>query len=57
MRPWIAAALTLAAAVALGYVHPFRDPRAEPKRGEVVSAYPKQIFFLVPLTHGWHCSH
>jgi cytochrome c len=33
MRPWIAAALTIAAVVGLGYVHPFGDPRAEPAKG------------------------
>jgi cytochrome c len=32
MRPWIAAAMALAA-VGLGYVHPFRDPRVEPQKG------------------------
>jgi cytochrome c len=32
MRPWIAA-LTLAAAVGLGCMHPFRDPRVEPQKG------------------------
>ncbi|WP_353072042.1 heme-binding domain-containing protein [Tunturiibacter gelidoferens] len=33
MRPWTAAALTVAAIVALGYVHPFGNPRAEPAKG------------------------
>jgi len=33
MRPWIAAALAVAAVVGLGYVHPFGDPRAEPATG------------------------
>jgi cytochrome c len=33
IRSWIAAALTVAAVVGLGYVHPFGDPRAEPARG------------------------
>jgi len=33
MRPWIAAALTVAAVVALGYVHPFGNPRVEPPKG------------------------
>ena len=33
MRPWIAAALTVAAVVALGYVHPFGNPRAESAKG------------------------
>jgi cytochrome c len=33
MRPWIAAALTVAAVVALGYVHPFGNPRVEPAKG------------------------
>jgi cytochrome c len=33
MRSWIAAALTVAAVVGLGYVHPFGDPRAEPAKG------------------------
>ncbi|MBB5317638.1 heme-binding domain-containing protein [Tunturibacter empetritectus] len=33
MRPWIAAALIVAAAVALGYVHPFGNPRVQPAKG------------------------
>jgi cytochrome c len=33
MRPWTAAALTVAAIVALGYVHPFGNPRVEPAKG------------------------
>jgi cytochrome c len=33
MRWSIAAALTIAAVVGLGYVHPFGDPRAEPAKG------------------------
>jgi cytochrome c len=33
MRPWTAAALTVAAVVALGYVHPVGNPRAEPAKG------------------------
>jgi cytochrome c len=33
MRPWTAVALTVAAVVALGYVHPFGNPRAEPAKG------------------------
>jgi cytochrome c len=33
MRLWTAAALTVAAVVALGYVHPFGNPRVEPARG------------------------
>jgi len=33
MRPWIAAAITVAAVVSLGYVHPFGNPRAEPAEG------------------------
>jgi cytochrome c len=33
MRPWTAAALTVAAVVALGYVHPFGNPRVEPAKG------------------------
>jgi cytochrome c len=33
MRPRIAAALTVAAVVALGYVHPFGNPRVEPAKG------------------------
>src|ERR1700722_17122551 len=33
MRPWIAAALTVAAVVALGNVHPFGNPRVEPAKG------------------------
>jgi cytochrome c len=33
MRSWTAAALTVAAVVGLGYVHPFGDPRAEPAKG------------------------
>lgn len=33
MRPWTAAALTVAAIVASGYVHPFGNPRAEPAKG------------------------
>src|SRR6201996_9483028 len=33
MRPWTAAALTVAAIVALGYVHPFGNPRAESAKG------------------------
>jgi cytochrome c len=33
MRRWTAAALTVAALVALGYVHPFGNPRVEPAKG------------------------
>jgi cytochrome c len=33
MRPWTAAALTVAAVVGLGYVHPFGNPRVEPAKG------------------------
>ena len=33
MRWSIAAALTIAAVVGLGYLHPFGDPRAEPAKG------------------------
>jgi cytochrome c len=33
MRPWIAAAITVAAVVGLGYVHPFGNPRVEPAKG------------------------
>lgn len=33
MRPWIAAAITVAAVVSLGYVHPFGNPRVEPAEG------------------------
>lgn len=33
MRPWTAATLTVAAVVALGYVHPFGNPRVEPTKG------------------------
>jgi len=33
MRPWIIAALTVAAIVGLGYVHPFGNPRVEPAKG------------------------
>ena len=33
MRPWAAAALTVAAVVGLGYVHPFGNPRVEPAEG------------------------
>jgi cytochrome c len=33
MRPWIAAAITMAAVASLGYVHPFGNPRAEPAEG------------------------
>jgi cytochrome c len=33
MRPWTAAALTVAAVAGLGFVHPFGDPRAEPAKG------------------------
>jgi cytochrome c len=33
MRPWIAAALTVAAVMALGYVHPFGNPRVERAKG------------------------
>jgi cytochrome c len=33
MRPWIAAAITVAAVVSFGYVHPFGNPRAEPAEG------------------------
>jgi cytochrome c len=33
MRVWIAAALTVAAVVGLGFVHPFGDPRVEPAEG------------------------
>jgi cytochrome c len=33
MRVWIVAALTVAAVVGLGYVHPFGNPRVEPAEG------------------------
>ena len=33
MRLWIAAAITVAAVMSLGYVHPFGNPRAEPAEG------------------------
>jgi cytochrome c len=33
MRPWTTAALTVAAVVALGYVHPFGNPRVESAKG------------------------
>jgi cytochrome c len=33
MRPWTAAALTVAVVVGLGYVHPFGNPRVEPAKG------------------------
>jgi cytochrome c len=33
MRPWFAAAITIAAVVGLGYVHPFGNPRVEPAKG------------------------
>jgi cytochrome c len=33
MRVWTVAALTVAAVVGLGYVHPFGNPRAEPAEG------------------------
>ena len=33
MRPWIAAAITVAAVMSLGFVHPFGNPRAEPAEG------------------------
>jgi cytochrome c len=33
MRPWTAAALTVAAAVGLGFVHPFGNQGAEPAKG------------------------
>jgi cytochrome c len=33
MRPWIIAALAVAAIVGLGYVHPFGNPRVEPAKG------------------------
>jgi cytochrome c len=33
MRPWTAAALTVAAVVGMGYVHPFGNPRVEPAEG------------------------
>jgi cytochrome c len=33
MRPWIAAAITVAAVASLGYVHPFGNPRVEPAEG------------------------
>jgi len=33
VRPWTAAALTVAAVVGLGYVHPFGNPRVEPAEG------------------------
>ena len=33
MRPWAIAALTVAAVMGLGYVHPFGNPRAEPAKG------------------------
>jgi cytochrome c len=33
MRPWAAAALTIAAVMGLGFIHPIGDPRAEPAKG------------------------
>jgi cytochrome c len=33
MRVWTAAALAVAVAVALGFVHPFGNPRVEPAEG------------------------
>ena len=33
MRPWTIAALTVAAIMGLGYVHPFGNPRVEPAKG------------------------
>ena len=33
MRPWIAAAITVATVMSLGYVHPFGNPRVEPAEG------------------------
>ena len=33
MRPWTIAAMTVAAIVGLGYVHPFGNPRVEPAKG------------------------
>ena len=33
MRPWIVAVLTVAAVTAMGFVHPFGDPRVEPAKG------------------------
>jgi cytochrome c len=33
MRPWTAAALTVAAIAGLGFVHPFGNPRVEPAKG------------------------
>jgi cytochrome c len=33
MRPWTIAALTVAAIVGLGYVHPYGNPRVEPAKG------------------------
>jgi cytochrome c len=33
MRPWVIAALTVAAVAGLGYVHPFGNPRAESAKG------------------------
>jgi cytochrome c len=33
MRPWIAAAITVAAVMSLGYVHPFGNPCVEPAEG------------------------
>jgi cytochrome c len=33
MRPWFVAVLIVASIGALGYVHPFGDPRAEPAKG------------------------
>jgi cytochrome c len=32
MRRWTVAALTVAAVVGLGYVHPFGNPRVEPDK-------------------------
>src|SRR5260370_41245500 len=33
MRPWMAAAITVAAVMSLGDVHPFGNPRVEPAEG------------------------
>ena len=33
MRPWIGAAITVAAIMSLGYAHPFGNPRVEPAQG------------------------
>jgi cytochrome c len=33
MRPWAIAALSVAAIVGLGYIHPFGNPRVEPAKG------------------------